>query len=311
MIELLFWLNVLFTGGVILHGFCHPTGYMQVPFLIALTYAGWYLPQAAVLLDDTTLPTGGLSTLFLMSFFCLAATCAGWRLAVGRGPLRRLKLSVPVDQLKWPTLILTLVAIAMQILIMSRPVEERAATQWSGPLTIMAFFARVGVVSAILSIAMLFERRSLWTISLAGANLALFAGPLLIAFRRTDTAQFTFLIILCLFFVIGKKLPRVLIIAGIIAGVVFVNTVGQLRALSGAYAIDATGEIDSHVPTLEELSKIEWFNLETFGESKFISETRNGAIYMDMINKIGSTSLGSEILGPVDFWLYTGPVGWI
>lgn len=82
MIELLFWLNVLFTGGVILHGFCHPTGYMQVPFLIALTYAGWYLPQAAVLLDDTTLPTGGSQPFFLCHFFASQphVLAGGWRL---------------------------------------------------------------------------------------------------------------------------------------------------------------------------------------------------------------------------------------
>jgi hypothetical protein len=295
MIEFLFWLNVALALGMFIGGFCQPTGYMQLPFLIALPYAGWYLPQAAVLLDDTSLPTGGLSTLLVMSFLCLAATWAGWRLAVGPRPLRRMKLIVPVDQLKWPTLILTLVAITIQILIMSRPDEERAAGIWTGPLTILAFFSRIGIVSGILSCALLLERRSLWTIALAGANLVLFSGPLLIAFRRSDTVQFIFLIMLCLFFVIGKRIPRVFIAVGMIAGFAYVNGVAHLRSLSGAYALSDDGKIESHVPTLEEISQIDWFDVKVFEEGKLISETRNAAVSMYTIDKTGSLSLGAEV----------------
>ena len=295
MVEILFWLNVSITVGLILNGFYQATGYMQVPFLIAITSAGWYLPQAAVLLDDQTLPRQGLITLFIMSSLCLAATWIGWRVAVGPRPLRRMKLRVPVAQLKWPTLILTLVAIAMQILIMSRPDEERAVGIWTGPLTILVFFSRIGIVSGILSCAMLLERRSPWTIALAGANSALFSMPLLITFRRSDTAQFIFLIMLCLFFVIGRRIPRVFIAVGMIGGFAYINGVGHLRALSGAYQLSDNGKIESHVPTLEEISQINWFDLKMFEEAKLISETRNAVVSMYTIDKTGSLSLGAEV----------------
>jgi hypothetical protein len=133
------------------------------------------------------------------------------------------------------------------------------------------------------------------------ANVALYAGPILIYFRRSGTCEFVLAILLCLFFVRGKIFvrgktpPRAVIAAGLVIAFAFINGVGHLRALSGGYALSETGKIETRIPTLDEISEIDWFDVETFEASKYRSETHNAAVYMAVTDETGSLSLGAEI----------------
>jgi hypothetical protein len=295
MTEILFVLNVLLVAVLLIEGLWLRTGYLQVPFLSALIYAIWFLPQAMVLLDDPSLPPGSMATLLTMSLLSLAAIWLGWRQGVGHGPFEHQRLAVPEQRLVLPVLAITLFAAAMRALILAQPDSLRASTQWTGPITIMAFFAQVGIVSLVLSLAMVMRRRTPATLALAAANVGLYAAPLLIYFRRGETSEFILATLLCLFFVRGKRPPRAAIAAGLVLAFAFINGVGYLRALGGGYTLDDAGKIETRIPTLDEISQIDWFTLQTFEESKYRSETRNAAMYMAVTDETGSLSLGSEI----------------
>ena len=232
MTELLFWSNVALTGLLLIEGFWQRIGYLQVPFLSALIYAAWYLPQAAVLVNDPSLPNGSLANVLAMSLLSLVAIWAGWRRSAGSAPLLRILLNVPA-RLIWPTLILTLFVAGIGVAINAQPEEARLASQWTGPLTILAFFARVGTVSLVLSLALVLQRRTILTMTLAGVNILFYAGPLLISFRRQSIFEFTFTVFLCLFFLMGRKIPRALIVCALAAGFAIINGVGHLRDLGG------------------------------------------------------------------------------
>lgn len=307
MTELLFWSNVALTGLLLIEGFWQRIGYLQVPFLSALIYAAWYLPQAAVLVNDPSLPNGSLANVLAMSLLSLVAIWAGWRRSAGSAPLLRILLNVPA-RLIWPTLILTLFVAGIGVAINAQPEEARLASQWTGPLTILAFFARVGTVSLVLSLALVLQRRTILTMTLAGVNILFYAGPLLISFRRQSIFEFTFTVFLCLFFLMGRKIPRALIVCALAAGFAIINGVGHLRDLGGAYQISKTGKIETHIPTLSEILEIDWFDFKMFEESKYQSETHNAAIYMSATDETSSLYLGAEFWNALVFAYVPGQI---
>lgn len=282
MAETFFLLNFLLTAGLLLQGFYKRTGYLEVPFLSALIYAVWFLPQAWVLLDDATLPSGSLSRLLGMSCLCLVAIWIGWKIGIAKKKASTNENAIKISRLILPALIITLFAIAMRAVILAQPAEFRAAGQWTGPLTIVAFFAQVGVVSLVLSFVIVLKRRTSLTISLVAANIFLYLTPLLMTFRRADTFEFVFACLLCAFFLKKWLLPRIALIAGIAVSFAFINSIGQLRALGGGYALNEAGEIETRIPTLREMGQIDWFDFESFLEAAHISEARNAAIFMDV-----------------------------
>jgi hypothetical protein len=295
MTETLFLLNVTLAGFLLAQGLWKRAGYLEVPFLSALIYLIWYLPQAFVLLDDMTLPQGSLARVLAMSLLCLLAIWYGWRTGFGSVEPSRQELTVPLDRLFWPTLLLTVFAIAMRLILLAQPDEARAASQWSGTITIIAFFSRVSIVSFVFSLAMVLHKRYALTITLLVLNTALYVAPLLIYFRRADTFEFILAGLLCVYFFLKRTIPKIAIIAGLIVGYAYINGVGHLRDLGGGYKLSATGEIETRVPTFEELSEIDWFGFEEIESAKLRSEVRNAAIYMAVSEANEYATLGAEL----------------
>lgn len=295
MTETLILLNGGLTAFLLVRGLWKRAGYLEVPFLSALIYAIWYLPQAFVLLDDTTLQESSLDRVLAMSLLCLIAVWAGWRDGIKIPARGGMSAEVRLDHLVLPTILLTLFAVLMRVAILAQPDEVRASGQWTGIITILAFFAQVGIVSLVLSFVLALRRRSIVTMALLGVNLMLYAAPLLIYFRRANTFEFVFCILLVLFFVKGKAIPRALVIAGLVVGFLYVNGVGDLRALSGGYSLNEAGKIEARIPTLEEVMGIDWFGIDRFRQARYISETRNAVVYMQSIEDQSAIGLGAAL----------------
>ena len=294
MTQFLFIANAILVAYLLLDGLRRRGGYLEIPFLSAVVYASWYLPQAAALLNYPLLPAPDLARVLLMSFLCLLGMWAGWRSSVRRVRAVGGPLAVPIERLIWPTLVITIFAAAMRAAIFAQPAEVRAMSQWSGPITIMAFFASVNVVSMVLSFAMVMQRRTTAAILLAGANLALVATQVLVYFRRTDTFELVFAILLGMYFVRRRTLPRVAVGVMLALSIFFVNGVGQLRTLGGGYVLNDKGQIEAKMPTLGELAQIDWQSAIDFTKHRSISETRNAAVYMAVAANSGFFSLGGE-----------------
>ena len=183
----------------------------------------------------------------------------------------------------------------MRVAISAQPDDVRAMSQWTGPITIMTFFAQAGTVSLVLSIAMVMRKRTSETILLAGANLALIAPSVLIYFRREDTFELIFAVIIGLFLIKDRLIPRAAIIVSLCLSVFFIHGIGLLRDLGGGYTQNSEGRIVTHVPTLEEIAQADWLSAVAFGENRLHSETRNAAIYMAVTDDRGSYTFGSEL----------------
>lgn len=294
MTELLFALNWMGVTAVLARGLLRPAGYAEFPFLAAAAYATWYLPQASALLTDQSLPSGSLATVLLLSLLAFGAIVAGWSAAVyARRPLRRVELSS--QRLVASAVVITLFSAAIQILIELQPAEARAAPQWTGTLTILAFLSRVGIVSLALSVLLVLERASMIRLGLLAGNLLLYAPEVLMYFRRADTLELALVFGLGLLFVRKAHIPRTAILCALLAGYFYVHGVGQLRALGQGYQVNAAGEIEARIPTLAEVAAIDWFAPTNFASSAQPFEVRNAAYYAAAVETDGDFGLGMRL----------------
>lgn len=304
--ELLFFVNAGLTAIILLDGASKKSGYLQIPFLFAVIYAAWFLPQVAVLLYDNSLPPYGVARLMAMSALCLSAVWLGWfRGAEKRTVVRQTAMS---ERLVWAAAFLTMFAIAVRLAILSQPDDVRAASQWSGPITILALLSNVGAVALILSLGLATQKPTYVSIGLALTNVSFYVAPLIISFRRSNTFEFVFAILLALFFLRSWTVPRYLSLLGVAVAFAFINNVGELRFLGGAYSMNAEGRVEARIPDLSDVISIDWFNFKKIEDAKYISEARNAVIYMDAVDMEGVLSLGAELWNRLVFAYVPGQI---
>jgi hypothetical protein len=187
-----------------------------------------------------------------------------------------------------------LLALTMRLLLEMQPPEVRATGQWTGIITIIAFFASVSVVSMALSTAMLLKSRDVATVGVFLLNLSIYLPLIFIYFRRADTFEFGLAILLGLLFVRNYAVSRSLIVVMTIVGFFLLNGVGQLRDLSGAYRLSTADTIEARVPTLREVAEIDWFRAVEQGSRAEKSEVMNAMIGMEAVASYGRFTLGAQ-----------------
>ncbi len=294
MTEFLFYLLVAGTAGLLVHGLVKRGGYTEYPFLAAAVYAGWFLPQAASLQSDASLPKLGLAVVLGMALLCLVAIVLGWRRGVAYRPALA-RADIRGDRLIWPAAAITAFAALMRLLIELQPAEARAVGQWTGTLAILAFFGQIGVVSLSLSILLFLKRMNAASIALLGCYLALFTPAVLIFFRRSEIGELFLAAAAGLFFARRIVIPRMFVVGALVLGFFVVHAVGQLRDLGGGYKFDQSGQITTRLPTLEEIAEIDFLGSAPLAEGNAAYEMRNSIYYISAIENHGDLTLGAEL----------------
>lgn len=302
---LLFALNSASAALVAVREFLRRGGYLTLPFLTSLIFLTWYLPQAWALINFPSLSQVSLARLFFMSLVCFWAMVLGWHQGMGKWH-RPMPLDLPVRRLLVPVYAITLFAIAMRSLIEMQPAEVRAMGQWTGIITIIAFFASVSVVSTALSMAMVLKTRNLATLVLFSLNLTIYLPLIFIYFRRTEAFEFGLGVLLSIFFVNGRTIPRAALLVLAIAGFFFATAVGQLRSLGGGYQIGETGTIEIRLPTLREIAEIDWLMAVDLSDSIYRSETMNAVVGMEAVAHHGSYTFGAQFWNRMVFSFIPG-----
>lgn len=291
---LLLLANTISAAFVLLLEFSRRGGYVTLPFLTALIFLIWYLPQAWTIMNQSAAAPQSLIRLYLMSLLCFWAMIYGWHRGLGRKWRPPHRLDIPVKRLLGPVFAITLFALSMHALINIQPAEVRAMGRWTGPITIIYFFSTVSVVSMALSTAMVMKRVQASTVILFALNLSIYLPRIFLYFRRGEMFEFALVILLSLLFVRRYVMPRTIILAGAIVGLFVVNGIGHLRSLSGGYQISSSGTIETRIPTFAEISEIDWFAAVEQTESIHRSETMNAVIGMEAIALYGDFTLGAQ-----------------
>lgn len=230
---------------MLLQGMLRRGAIYQFPFLAAAVFAGYILPQLVGLSRDRFLPTGALETTIVMAVLSAAMCWLGATLP--SRPLRAFDWEYDERRLLAVSIGLSLAGAYFYFAISRLPPEMVNATQWTGLPVVYLFFARVltyGFAIAVLLVARSGSRLALIVAAYGGMFVL---DRILLAGRRQDLVEFLMILLLAFWFQRGRCLPRPFMLAGLFAGALFINSIGDYRAATAnpeGSRWDSIAEID-------------------------------------------------------------------
>jgi len=262
-----------------------PGGCLRYSFLCSALYLAWVVPQVAALRVDDATPQDGLFWLVIMVVLCLGASLVGWRIGLmQRRPIASVasvRGDIDVVRLFWPVAALTAFMALLHILIDLQPLEARQESQWSGPLTIIAFFLTLGVIGLYLSLFIALRERSPRALMLAGVNIVLGGAAAFVGLRRGPLIEFGIAATAALWFCARKRVPIWLLVAGVVGSGVVIYAIGPLRS--------AASEIAERAGSSAGLLSIEvWQQVDFAAEIE--RATRQAADFSNAVHLIDSAN---------------------
>jgi hypothetical protein len=270
-----------------------PGGYLTFPFTLGALMLGWVIPQLWALGEDPTLPQGAYVALVFMACCCLLAGIAGWFLPSRSRTFRMGRTTRPasVKGLTIAVACLTVFVALMTVAIELQPAEAREASQWSGPITIFAFFAQLRIVSLTLSLLMILRQRTPATIALTVVNLAITLPVAFVMLRRSEMVDVALAVVGALWFARRISIPRPAIAAGVAGIAVVVFSMAELRRTAEEIYL-RTGERPSlFSPGL--LQSVDFVSATT-GSIGYSPDLRNAAYVIEYTDYADTFTLGAQ-----------------
>ena len=201
------------------------------PFLAGAAFVGFALPQLVGLSHERFLPPGALESTLLMATLCAAMCWVG--AAVAYPPRRKPVWNYDDRRLLVLSAVLSLLGGYFYYAISRLPPEMTENTQWTGLPVAYLFFARMLTYGFAIAV-LLFARNGSRVAGLIALYGALFyLDRIVIGGRRQDTGEFVMIVLLAWWFQRDRCVPRPLMLAGLVAGALFINSIGDYRAASG------------------------------------------------------------------------------
>lgn len=244
MAQTLLAVLVLACLALLIWGFQKPQRIMQYPFLAAVAFSGWVLPQLVGLsTDPTRFPPGALSKTIFMTLLCVGACYVGH--IFNRQPFQAFSWSFNHRRLLIAATLASL--IGSYFFYQVSLLREDAGGQWSGTITILAFFSGLMTVGLIVAIVTYLHHSSRWSLAIIGFDLIFFFDRIVIHGRRRAVIELFTIIGLALWFRYRKLPPRPLIAAVLLIGALWINSIGDYRRVvlgEEAQGFSGIGQID-------------------------------------------------------------------
>ena len=229
MTYLLLFLLVSSCAGLLAWGFHKPGRMIQYPFLAAAVFAGWVLPQLIGLSNNPRMPDGALDKTVLMTLLCVMAIYFGH--TMNKAPLRSWNWQFSRKRLLISATALSLGGAYFFYKISTLVDQETLATGWiwSGPVTIYVFFASMLTFGLVLALLIHLQQPSRFAIMIILFDLMFYFDRILLKGRRRSAVELLVILGLAFWYKRRKLPPRLAVAAVLIAGALWVNSVGQYR----------------------------------------------------------------------------------
>jgi hypothetical protein len=226
-------------------------GYVTFPAIFAGLYLVWVIPQVHSLEDSPLVPEGGHAALVVMALLCLAAAWAGWSLTKDRRPNPTPEATIfDPRALVLPTVLVTVASVAINALLNAMRPEMTDVSQWSGPITIVAFFAQIRNVALVLSLLLLFQYRTKTTIALALINLATTLPVAFVLMRRAEMIEVAIALVGAYWFARRKSFSLTLLAVAVVGLTVTVYSIGALRGAAQRIELTTGQQVSLFSPDL-------------------------------------------------------------
>lgn len=265
---------------LLLQGMLRRAAIYQYPFLAGAVFAGFILPQFVGLAHDPFFPDGALESTLIVAN--LSAVMCWLGAAAARRPMRSFNWDYDEKRL-------LIVAAGMSLLggyfyyALSRlPPEMLSVSQWTGLPVAYLFFARILTYGFALSV-LLYARngsRVALCIAIYGGLFAL--DRIIHGGRRQDLVEFLTIIMLAFWFQRNRCVPRPVMLAGLILGTLYINSVGDYRAVASK----------DEGPTWDTVSNIDFVGNFSRLSEEGGAEVRNAVIQIAAVKRSMKFDLG-------------------
>ncbi|MBK1633340.1 hypothetical protein CKO31_21815 [Thiohalocapsa halophila] len=203
---------------------------IQYPFLVAAVFLGWMVPQLLGLTQNPYLPPGALPKTILMAILCLGAVYLGY--TINPRPARLFWWRFDEHRLLVGSVVMSLLGafFFFQVSRLAASVTAVHSGAWTGPITIYVFFSQLLTIGLVIAIILHLSKPRWQTLLIIVFDLSFYLDRIVIHGRRDAMVELG-LIILMAFWFHRRWLPsRWFIIAGLVGGSLFINSIGDYRA---------------------------------------------------------------------------------
>lgn len=217
----------------------------EFPFHIGAVTFAFILLQVPGLSNDQFLPEGAFAKTIIFLILCLLMCLFGWTRKVQ--PLAFLQGDFDERRLLVVAALLSLLGAYFYFSLSRLPGEVTIAVQMTGVPVIYVFFSRLLVYGLTISTLCLVRRFSLASLLIVTFDMIFYLDRLVIGGKRADSAELIIIFALAIWFYRRRAIPRLLVLCGIIAGTLIMNSVGDYRTITK----------ENSGPVLQDISQID------------------------------------------------------
>ena len=248
---------------------------LQYPFLVSMVIAGWVLPQLVGLYLTEAVASDALNRTVFYIILCLLFGAWGYRATSTTYPMAERDYNP--QRLQFAAAGLMVMGAFFQVRFLTLAAEATAlyGGAWTGIITIYVFLASMLTIGFVLAIASYIQKPTLLNRAMIALGLAFYLQRIVLHGRREDAVELFFIVALFFWRKYGWAPSRLLFLAAIVGGMLFVTAVGAYR--------DIVLNVDTYSWTRESLPRIleiDYWGIYTrnFTDYQANQELRNAAL---------------------------------
>ncbi|MEA5529732.1 hypothetical protein VB638_09020 [Dolichospermum sp. UHCC 0684] len=274
----------------------------QYPFFMASIFLSFILPQAISLVNGsfgTVVSPAILERVLLYSCMCVAMCYMGYQFKPNSKWLD--KLDVPIDERKLfrSGIVLLFIGNICFFLLSRIKIQIASNGSWTGPATILIFFAGVTYIALPIFLINALKRPNFINITLTIIAIVPILDRIIVYGRRQPTIAFFLTIGLSLFLVRGLIPPRWFFVTCVIIAAYIIPVLGQLRG--SFWTLVFSGDWQTILSSSQQ-------GLESITEKGEILELRNAALMIDAAEKLNKYSYGTGFWDGIVFQFVPGQI---
>jgi uncharacterized membrane protein YsdA (DUF1294 family) len=228
----LIWTLVFASAGVVIASLRRPEGAYHYPFLAGATFLGFIAPQLPAFADDPFFPPGAVARTAVFAILCLAGCLLGWY-AAPRFVTKSAPWRFNEHKLLAIAAVLSAIGAYFYMKINNLPYDIKFSV-YTGLPVVYIFFARLLPYGFAIALIVCAHRPSLPGLAILAFDLVIYADRILVHGRRSEAADFVFLIALAFWFQRRWAAPRLLSLLFVLAAALALTSTGDYRSVTTA-----------------------------------------------------------------------------